>query len=432
MAAHPDAAAAFAAHIAGGERDIHQRCVGAVVVVAPDQALLVGEHGAPTLSLLGFGDPSCRLAYLVDCQTGDLGSLFQGCAVGGERLVEILGRGVDERLIYPAFVGDLGQPGVEQHHVRARVHGKVHDVFLARFRLGGVDRDRPSRIDEDDARLRMRLVGELGLLLVERGATQVRNPVVQEVVRLGFEGIVADRHQSVGELGVLIAIVQFADAHVTGRMDLRIVGGAVVDADILDLHGTEIELSGAPGIFVAAGRAAMVENGDEEPVLALFFDDRGSNARDQVERVIPRGRLHLAVAPDHRVGEALLLRAASGAIAKFAHARAAHGAEAGIHLALAIRLDDDVNVLAVLLDDVIHRGRIPGDRLGRLLFGEIDAEDVRRGIRPALLVNGPGVGVIAAADDAVVAGDIMLLGVRGNDRQTVDVTLVCHGPILLL
>ena len=78
----------------------------------------------------------------------------------------------------------------------------------------------------------------------------------------------------------------------------------------------------------------MVEHGDEQPVLALILDDRRGDAGDEVERILPRGRLHLAVAPDHRIGEALLLRAARGRVAQFAHARAAHRAEAGIHLAI--------------------------------------------------------------------------------------------------
>ena len=276
----------------------------------------------------------------------------------------------------------------------------------------------------------MRLVGKLRLLLVERGSAKVRNPVIEEVVGLGLERIVADRNERVGEFGVLVAIVQFADAHVAGRMNLRIVGRAVVDADVLDLHGAEIELSGAPGVLVAAGRAAMVEDGDEQPVLALVLDDRRRDAGDEVERIVPGGRLHLAVAPDHRIGETLLLRAARRRIAQLAHARAAHRAEAGIHLAIVVRLDDDVNVLAVLLDDVVHRRRIPGVGFGRLLLGEIDAEGVGCRVGAALLVHRPGIGVIAAADDAVVAGDVVLLRVRRDDRQAVDVTFVSHDPIL--
>jgi len=35
----------------------------------------------------------------------------------------------------------------------------------------------------------------------------------------------------------------------------------------------------------------MVEGGDEQPVLALFGDDGSCHASDEVERVIPAGRL---------------------------------------------------------------------------------------------------------------------------------------------
>jgi hypothetical protein len=79
-----------------------------------------------------------------------------------------------------------------------------------------------------------------------------------------------------------------------------------VDADVLHLHGAEIELAGPPGVLVAAAEPPW-SNRDEQPVLALFLDDRGGDAGDEIERVVPRGRMHLAVAPDHRVGEALLL-----------------------------------------------------------------------------------------------------------------------------
>ena len=44
----------------------------------------------------------------------------------------------------------------------------------------------------------------------------------------------------------------------------------------------------------------------------------------------------------------------------------------------------------------------------------------------ALRVHVPGIGVIAAADDAVVADDVVDLGVRRDDRQAVDLTLVSH------
>ena len=66
VTAEADAAAAGPADVAGRERHVHQRAVGAVVVVAPDQALLVGEHRAATRAArLRLGDPLRRLADLV-------------------------------------------------------------------------------------------------------------------------------------------------------------------------------------------------------------------------------------------------------------------------------------------------------------------------------------------------------------------------------
>ena len=178
--------------------------------------------------------------------------------------------------------------------------------------------------------------------------------MVQEIVGLGFERVGADRDDGVGQLGILVTVVQFAYAHVARGMNFGIVGGPVVNADILDLHGPEIELSGTPGILVAAACAAMIEGGDEQPVLAHVIDDRDGHARDQIERIGPAGRLHLAVAPHHRIGQALQLRIALLRIAHLRHARAAHRAETGIHHAILVRLDDDMNVAAVLLDDVVH------------------------------------------------------------------------------
>ena len=264
-------------------------------------------------------------------------------------------------------------------------------------------------------------------LLVHRGAAQIRHPVIQEIVGLGFERVGADRDDGVGKLGILVAVVQFADAHVARGVDFGIVGRPVVDADVLHLHGAEIELAGAPGVLVAAAGAAVVEGGDEQAVLAHVVDDRDGDARDEIERIVPAGRLHLAVAPHHRIGQALQLRVARARIAHLGHARAAHRAEARIHHAVLVRLDDDVHVLAVLPDDVVHRRRIPRGRLGGLLLAEVDAELVLIRRRAALLVHRPRVGLVAAADDAVVAGDVEFLRVLRDDRKAVDLTLVSHG-----
>ena len=55
-------AAAEPTDVAGRQRHVHQRAIGAVVVVAPDDALLIGEHrAAPLPPSFGIRDPLCRL-----------------------------------------------------------------------------------------------------------------------------------------------------------------------------------------------------------------------------------------------------------------------------------------------------------------------------------------------------------------------------------
>ena len=83
--------------------------------------------------------------------------------------------------------------------------------------------------------------------------------MVQEVVGLRFQRVGSYRNDSVGKLGVLVAVVELAHAHVPRGVNLRIVSRAIVDADVLDLHRTEIELAGAPGVFITTPRTAMVE-----------------------------------------------------------------------------------------------------------------------------------------------------------------------------
>ena len=271
-----------------------------------------------------------------------------------------------------------------------------------------------------------RLVAELRLLLRCRGAAQVRDPVVEEVVGLGLERIGADGDDGIGELGVLVGVVELADAHVARAVHLGIVGRAIVDADVLDLHRLEVELASPPGVLVAAAGAAVVEGGDEQPVLALLGDHRGGDAGDEVEGVVPARRLELAVAPDERVGQALQLRVALAGVAHLGDAGAAHGAETGIHHAVLVGLDDEVNVLPVLLDEIVHRWRVPGGGLRRLLLRQVDAEGVVGGGGAAFVAGVPAVGFVAAADDAVVADDGLDLGVGRDDRQAADLALVGH------
>jgi hypothetical protein len=78
----------------------------------------------------------------------------------------------------------------------------MEHVVLAGRHLAGIDRDRAARIDHDDARRRMGLAGPLLLLLRQRLAAQVGQPVIEEVVGLGLERVGADRDDRVGELRV--------------------------------------------------------------------------------------------------------------------------------------------------------------------------------------------------------------------------------------
>ena len=284
----------------------------------------------------------------------------------------------------------------------------MQHVIGAGHLLAGVGGDRAARVDDDHA-----------------GAVpHARHHVVEEQVGLGLEGIGADQEDRVGERVVLVAVVQLADAHVAGRVHLGVVGRPVVNPAVLDLHRAEIELARAPGVLVAAGRAAVVEHRDVEIVLVVLVDVAGGDPGNQIERIVPRGRLPRAVTPDHRLREPLLLGAGDVRTPVLRHARAAHRAEARVDAAVDVRLDHQMHVLPVLLDDVVHGRRVPELGLLVLLLAEVDAELVRRG--RALLVDRPRVRLVAAADDAVVAGDVMFPGVCGDDRQTVDLSLVCH------
>ena len=100
----------------------------------------------------------------------------------------------------------------------------------------------------------------------------------------------ADRHDGVGEFRVLVAVVEFAHAHVAGAVDFAVVGRAVVDADVLDLHALEIELAGRPGVLVAAAGAAMVVGGDDQPIFALRLHDAPRHLGHETDRIVPGGR----------------------------------------------------------------------------------------------------------------------------------------------
>ncbi len=111
--------------------------------------------------------------------------------------------------------------------------------------------------------------------------------MVQEIVGLGFERIRADSKDGIGQLGILVTVVQLADAHVARGMDLRVIGRAIVDPDVLDLHALEIELPGRPGVFIAAAGTTMVEGRDDKAVLALLLDHAPRDLGDKIQRIVP-------------------------------------------------------------------------------------------------------------------------------------------------
>ena len=93
-------------------------------------------------------------------------------------------------------------------------------------------------------------------------------------------------------------------------MDFGIVSRSVVNADVLNLHRTEIELSGTPRVLVTTSRASVIIGGNEESILALLIDDRSGDTSHELKRIVPTRRLKLAIAPNERIGQSLQLRVA--------------------------------------------------------------------------------------------------------------------------
>ena len=145
------AAAAWPADVAGGERQVHDGRIGPVVVVAPDQPLLVAEHRpAPLAAFLRLGDPVGRLDDVVGVEARDPGRFLKAGAVGLERLLEAFGAGGDEVAVEPAFFGDVGEERVEEDQVGAGVELQVQHPVRAGLGLAGGHRHGPARVDDDD------------------------------------------------------------------------------------------------------------------------------------------------------------------------------------------------------------------------------------------------------------------------------------------
>ena len=85
-----------------------------------------------------------------------------------------------------------------------------------------------------------------------------------------------------------------------------------------------------------------------------------------------------------------------------------------------------MNVPSILFDYVVHRRSVPSWRLRLLLGSKVNPESIFRRGSATLVAGIPRVGLIAAADDAVVADDVVLFGIDRNDRKLADLTLICH------
>ena len=185
---------------------------------------------------------------------GDPAALVQRQLVrrdGGVEAGRVLG---DEVAVDPALVDDVGEEAVEEGDVGPGLDVEVQHAVL-RHLLG--DRDRCSCAAGSTKMNRargQRLIGEQLLALVGGAALQVRNPVRQEIVGLGLVLVRADAHDAVGELRVLVGVVELAHAHVARGVALRVVGRPVVDAHHRRLQRGEHQLARAPGVLEAARR----------------------------------------------------------------------------------------------------------------------------------------------------------------------------------
>jgi hypothetical protein len=110
------------------------------------------------------------------------------------------------------------------------------------------------------------------VFLVEGPALQVRYPVIEEIVRLRFIRVRTDGPDDIGQLGILVRIVQLADTHLASRVTLRVVRGAVVDADHRGLQRRKHQLAGTPCVFESSSRTTVVEGRKDNTARAILVE----------------------------------------------------------------------------------------------------------------------------------------------------------------
>jgi hypothetical protein len=193
MAAHAHHAGAAPSNVVRGVHKVDQGRLDEIVVVAPDDALLVGMAGTRRMTrCLRLVGPVRRLPQLLHRNAGDLAALLQAHAVGRDGGVEAVGLLGDEVAVDPALLHYVRKEAVEQRDVCARLDVQMQDVVLAGDLLGDVHGHGSARIDEDRLARGDRLPGEALPLLLHRVALQVGHPVREEVVRLRFVRISPD------------------------------------------------------------------------------------------------------------------------------------------------------------------------------------------------------------------------------------------------
>ncbi|MDT4849735.1 hypothetical protein FQZ97_838630 [compost metagenome] len=244
--------------------------------------------------------------------------------------------------------------------------------------------------------------------------------MVQEVVGLRFVGVGTGAQDAVGQLGVFVAVVQLAHAHVARGVALGVVGRAVVNAHHLGFQRAEHQLASTPGVLEAAASAAVVEAVVEQAVRAVVVKDLLGQASVDREGLLPAGVQPLVAALDARVLQAF----AADAVVRVhvaGHLAAARAGEAAVHGAFLVGNDHDVPLLAALVGDGV--GHRPGQGGGkrRQLGAEVQSQRVLVRGAAAFGVVIPLVGVVATSDDAEVAGHVGLLRVfRGQCDAVVD------------
>src|SRR5664279_6033214 len=145
VAAHPDAAGtASTADVVGRDRQVKERGLDEVVVVAPNNALLIGVHRTGTGSVgLGLVGPISGLSELIHGNASGPRALLQRCLVrrnGGIEPTCSLG---NEILVVPTLLDDVAEQAIEKRDVSAGLQIQVQDVCLAGDGLGDGQRHAP-------------------------------------------------------------------------------------------------------------------------------------------------------------------------------------------------------------------------------------------------------------------------------------------------